>query len=132
MVALQILILHFVQILKVAPFLSPSTLFFSLCSHVLSISFPFPRSCSPYSFFFIHSVLVNNAAHIAWHSFFFSTIKICPGPVRHLLRSVDWSVSSQVSACQQFFIYVLTAEIPFISFLCCTIYDQTYCRTCQS
>lgn len=81
---------------------------------------------------FFSSVLVNNAAHIAWLSFFSLNISApgfdsrdCPGH-----WPVDWSVSSQASGCEV--VCFSTAENPFIPFLCCTISDQTYCRTCQS
>lgn len=102
----------------------PTLVFLSSLTHVLCcflfVLFPFTHFPSPYSVFFLHSVLVNNAVHITRLSFLlFSApwLDNCdsPGPVRHQLRPADWSVRSHVSAREEFFIYFTTVENSFMS-----------------
>lgn len=100
---------------------------FSVLSHSCAllfssffVLFPFTHFPSPYSVFFLHSVLVNNAVHITRLSFLlFSApwLDNCdsPGPVRHQLRPADWSVTSHVSAREEFFIYFTSVENSFMS-----------------
>lgn len=104
-------------------FFSFPLLFFcplSLMCSVVFFSFHFVPLHSPYSVFFLHSVLVNNAVHITRLSFLlFSApwLDNCdsPGPERHQLRPADWSVTSHVSAREEFFIYFTSVENSFMS-----------------
>lgn len=102
---------------------------FSVLSHScallfssLFILFPFTHFPSPYSVFFLHSVLVNNAVHITRLSFLlFSApwLDNCdsPGPVRHQGQLIGQSQA--MSALAKSSSSISRVLRGWLSFLCC-------------